>query len=922
MKTQKKSILLLVILLLQVVYLTAQCRISTALCENKQNPLGVSLQELHFTWEITSTENNQYQTASELVIASSEEKLQKGIFDVYNPGMVKGPESVWVKCKGKPLSPAQTYFWKVRIWDKNNKASAWSTPQYFTTGLFTQKDWQNAQWIGYEELPDSMRVVPGLHFPAKELGNKALQRAVVPLFRKQLTIARKVKKASLFITGLGQYEVSINGSKIGDAFMAPGWTFYDKTVLYNTYDVTREVITGKNAVGVIVGNGFHYINRERYYKMVDAFGMPKLLVRLKIEYQDGSVENVVSDQSWKTTASPVTFSSIYGGEDYDARLEQTGWDLASFNDAGWKSVLPVKAPKGILVPEQDHPVALMDSIKVNRIQESAPGVYLYDFGCNMSGIVQLKIKGKKGQTVELIPSELINKQGLANQSASGGPFYFSYTLKGDGEEIWQPRFTYYGFRYVTVKGAVPDSGKNTAAAPKIISLQLLHSRNSNPVNGSFECSNQLFNRIDTLIKWAIRSNMQSVITDCPHREKLSWLEEDHLMGPSIHYNYDIHGLYRKLVFDLIDAQYAEGFIPDIAPEFVHFGGGFLGSPEWGSSGVILPWLLYLWYGDIDIVEKAYPMMKKYAAYLESKSENHILSYGLGDWFDYGPQQPGESQLTPKGVTATAIYYYDVSLLQKMAGLLGKKTDAADFGRWATDIKKAFNNKFFNPKTNVYATGSQTSMAMPLCVGLVEEGNRKAVLQNLVDSVYAGNKALTAGDIGFHYLIAALDEGNASQLIFDMNNRDDVPGYGFQLKKGATALTESWPALENVSNNHLMLGHLMEWFYSALAGIGQEEGSVAYKHIKIRPQPVGDIRFAKGSFHSPYGWINTDWKKENDQFILNVHIPVNTTATVYLPASASSQVFVNGKISDKGNGTFKDGATQIKIGSGDWLLELR
>jgi len=365
--------------------------------------------------------------------------------------------------------------------------------------------------------------------------------------------------------------------------------------------------------------------------------------------------------------------------------------------------------------------------------------------------------------------------------------------------------------------------------------------------------------------WAIKSNMHSVITDCPHREKLGWLEEDYLMGTSIHYNYDIYSLYRQLVFDLMDAQYPQGFIPDIAPEYIVFADGFLDSPEWGSAGVILPWLLYTWYGDDDILQKAYPMAKKYMDCLESKSADHILSHGLGDWYDYGPRQPGEVQLTPKALTATAIYYYDAALVSKMARLLGYADDAKKYALESARIKEAFNKKFFNKATKVYATGSQTAMAMPLCTGLVDDSDKKAVLQNLVDSITANNKALTAGDIGFHFLVKALDEGGASQLIYEMNNREDVPGYGYQLKKGATALTESWSALANVSNNHLMLGHIMEWFCSGLAGISQEDNSIAFKHIKIRPQPVGDITSAKGSFNSPYGKITTAWKKNSEFF---------------------------------------------------------
>jgi alpha-L-rhamnosidase len=394
------------------------------------------------------------------------------------------------------------------------------------------------------------------------------------------------------------------------------------------------------------------------------------------------------------------------------------------------------------------------------------------------------------------------------------------------------------------------------------------------------------------------------------------------MGASIHYNYNIYHLYRKLVFDLIDAQYTKGFVPDIAPEYVVFADGFLDSPEWGSSSVILPWLLYTWYGDKDILQQAYPMMKKYVAYLESKSNNHVLSHGLGDWFDYGPGQPGEAQLTPKAVTATSIYYYDVMLLHKMAGALSYTADETAFRQQALKIKESFNRRFFNTGSKVYSTGSQTAMSMPLCVGLVDGQYRKKVLENLVDSIYAGNKALTAGDIGFHFLIKALDDGGASRLIYEMNNRDDVPGYGFQLKKGATTLTESWPALENVSNNHLMLGHIMEWFYSGLAGISQEENSIGYKHIKIRPQPVGDITSAKGSFHSPNGWITSDWKKVDKNFFLQVQVPANATAKVYVPVTASSKIYMNGQIVNRGKIKIKDGVAVMETGSGAYSFEVK
>ncbi|MDB5276210.1 MAG: secreted protein [Ferruginibacter sp.] len=919
----RQKIGLLLMLLFCCFNSEAQLKITSALCENKVNPAGVVLQKLRFGWELSSTEHNQYQTAYQLVIASSKNKLDQGDYDVYNSDVVKSRQSVLVDYKGQSLQPGQLYYWKLQVWDNANHSSGWSSDQQFITGLFSATDWSNAKWIGYEELNDSMRMVPGIHEPyAETLGNKCVQRPVVPLFRKSFTISKKIKTALLFVTGLGQYELSINGAKTGTAFLAPGWTYFDKTILYNTFDVTSQLVGGNNAIGAIVGNGFYNINRERYFKIVDAFGMPTMICRLKITYDDGATEDIVSDATWKTSPSPITFSSIYGGEDYDARMEQEGWNKAAFDDSKWMRPLLIKAPKGQLSPEQDYPVALMDSFTVKKIVHPSASTLLYDFGQNISGIIRLKVRGRKGQQVKLIPAELINKNQLANQSATGDPFYFTYTMKSDGEEIWQPKFTYYGFRYVQVDGAVADASANDMGLPVIVQLSSLHNRNSNPVNGNFECSNPLFNRIYTLINWAIKSNMQSIVTDCPHREKLSWLEQDYLMGNSIHYNNDVYHLYRKLVQDLMDAQYPEGFVPDIAPEYVVFEGGFLDSPEWGSSSVILPWLLYQWYGDKDILQKAYAMAKKYVDYQQTKSKDYLLSHGLGDWYDYGPNPPGESQLTPKTVTATSIFYYDATLVSKMATLLDEQSDAKKYAALAASIKTSFNKKFFNSKTNVYSTGSQTAMAMPFSVGLVNEKYKKAVIKNLVDSIYAGNKALTAGDIGFHFLVNALDKGGASQLLFDMNNRDDVPGYGFQLKKGATALTESWPALEDVSNNHLMLGHIMEWFYSGLAGIDQEESSVAFQKIKIRPQPVGDIVSAKGSFHSPYGWVTTDWKKEGKHFLLRVQIPVNATANIYLPAAKDAAIYSNQLRVPGKQISYSEGVAKISIGSGDYEFEVK
>jgi len=468
-----------------------------------------------------------------------------------------------------------------------------------------------------------------------------------------------------------------------------------------------------------------------------------------------------------------------------------------------------------------------------------------------------------------------------------------------------------------LKGAVPQGVPNPKNLPVVTNMQGLHTRNAAPQSGTFVCSNELFNKIFHLINWSIRSNMASVLTDCPHREKLGWLEQAHLMGSSIQYNYNINRMCNKIVDDMRAAQLPNGLVPDIAPEIVVFAGGFRDSPEWGSAYVILPWYLYQWYGDQRPLHDNYEGMKRHVAYLTSTADNHIVSHGLGDWYDLGPNPPGESQLTSKGVTATAIYYYDVNIMRQVAKLLGKPDDEAYFTHLAAEIKDAFNHHFFNDDTKQYDRSSQAANAMAIYMGLVESKNRKAVFNNILKDLESRNYSLTPGDVGFRYLLRVLESEGASETIFTINNRDDVPGYGFQLAKGATALTESWAALRYVSNNHCMLGHLMEWMYSGLAGIRQAEKSVAFRNMVIRPEPVGDITTATATYQSPYGKIVSDWKKDGDIFCLNVEIPANTTAIVYFPTKYIKGLTENNqKFKAK---TTKDGG--VKIGSGKYCFEI-
>jgi alpha-L-rhamnosidase len=865
-------------------------RVGSVYCENGEDPAGVPTNDLRFSWKLESGERNVMQTAYRLVLADGHSRSFGEEDLLWDSGRIPGSQSILVPCGAPPLEAGNVYCWKVKVWDNRGNESPWSRTGSFISGLESEGDWNRAEWIGFTDLDPGKRVVPGIHLPGgrKEWKDKPVGDHLLPILRREFSLKEEPEMVLLFVSGLGQYELHINGENVGDQFLAPGWTHYDAKCLYNTYDVTDRMRKGTNCLGIMLGNGFYIIPNERYRKLMTAYGNPNMILMMNILYKDGSSEVIKSDEDWRAAPGPLTFSSIYGGENYNATLEIPGWDKPGFNDARWRHAMRVKAPSEKLLPEKDYPIKVekvLEPVSVRPV--GGTGGYLYDFGQNASGIIELKVSGNRGDTVRLVPAELIRDNLEAEQRASGQPYYWLYVLKGEGTETWSPKFTYYGFRYVQVEGAAPDT--TASSGPKIGSLKMLHTRNSSPVAGEFHTSFELFNRINSLILWAIRSNLQSVVTDCPHREKLGWLEQTYLMGEGVHYNFDIYHLYNKVIDDMIDAQTEEGLIPGIAPEYTVFGGAFRDSPEWGSASVIIPWQLYRWYGDTTQILRAWDMMTRYVDYLEGKSEGHILSHGLGDWYDLGPERPGFAQLTPISLTATAIYYYDLVLLERMARVLGRDAEEEAFAQRAREVREAFNGKFFDPVTGTYSTGSQTAMSMPLVTGLVPESDRERVLANLVDSIVANGKALTAGDVGYHFLVRALQDGGAGELLYEMNARDDVPGYGFQLKKGATALTESWSALRIVSNNHMMLGHLMEWFYGGLAGIRQTEQSLAYSEIQISPQLVGGIESASAGFESPYGKIVSKWHKTAGEIEMEILIPANARAVVHFPVSGTQRI---------------------------------
>lgn len=596
---------------------------------------------------------------------------------------------------------------------------------------------------------------------------------------------------------------------------------------------------------------------------------------------------------------------MFGGEDYDANLETKGWNQPSFKaDSRWVAALESTGPGGKLkgLSCAAAPIKAIDSFKPAKITQLKENIWIYDFGQNASMMPSLVVSGPKGSYVRMIPSELLGTDGYADRRSATQdgvrPAWWQYTLAGTGEESWMPKFFYQGARYLQVE-LFPANASGQLPQIKLLQDIIVHST-SDPI-GKFASSNDLFNRTYELVRWAQRSNMMSVMTDCPHREKMGWLEENHLNGPSLRYNFEMASLFRKNMNDMADAQLPNGLVPNIAPEYFIAGppaltNGFRNSPEWGSSFIIVPWQQYLFSGDISLLQRYYDKMKKYVAFLAGTAKNNIITVGLGDWYDIGPKEPWGSQLTPVPFTATAIFYYDNWIMSRIAELLDKSEDARSFSKAADEIRSSFNKEFYKPETGQYATGSQTCNSMPVFLNLVEPQNRAKVLNAAVEDIRKRGNALTSGDVGYRFLLRSLADEGRSDVIFDMNNQSDKPGYGYQLKMGATSLTEKWDAgVGNFgSHNHFMLGQINEWFFNDLVGISTDEKGAGFRRIIIKPAVLANLDWVKGSFASASGEIRSEWKKENGRLKLNVTIPPNTTAVVHIPTTSEKDVTEGGK----------------------------
>jgi hypothetical protein len=873
-------------------------------CDYAVNPLGVDSANPRLFWKLASGARGQRQTAYQILAASSEKNLARGTGDLWDSGKVDSAETIQIPYSGAVLKSSQQVFWKVRAWDKDGKISAWSKPATWTTGVLNDADWQ-AKWIGAADTN-----IPSL------------------LLRREFTVKPGLKRALVNICGLGQYDLTLNGKKVGDDFLSPGWSKYDKTCLYDTRDITTDLKKGRNAAGIELGNGmYNVLGGGRYTKFTGSFGPQKAIAQIRLEYADGSVEFVGTDDNWRVAAGPITFSSIYGGEDFDARLVQHGWDKPNFDDSKWPPAQIVSGPGGELrgLSCAAPPIRKFEIHQPVATRALTNGDVVFDLGQNASHVPEISVTGPAGSRVQLIPAELTNRNGSVSQgsmNASRNGVRCEFIKATDGAESWSPKFFYVGCRFIQVH-FIPAS--SNGRLPKIKSLAGVVVNSASEPVGEFECSNTLFDRIRTLVRWAQRSNMVSLMTDCPHRERLGWLEEDHLNGPALRYEFDLAQLFAKTLNDIGDSQLANGLVPTTAPEYTPFGGdgktnsrrnNFGDSPEWGSAFILVPWQQFEFDGDLNLFRAHYDAMKNYLTYFGSRADNCIVNYGLGDWYDIGPKPPGVSQLTPVALTATAFYFQDVEIMSRAAALLGKTDDAKQFSDLAEKIRAAFNEKFYNATNHFYATDSQTANSIPLVMGICEPANRAAVVDAIVADVHKRGNALTAGDVGYRYLLRALADGGRSDVIFDINNQSDKPGYGMQLKRGATSLTEAWDAGPSSSQNHFMLGQIQEWFYHDLAGIQNAPDSAGFKKIVINPQPVGDVTRVNASYNSIRGKIVSDWKRDGGKFTLKISIPANTTATVFVPAKSANAV------AKTDGATFlrmENGRAIFAIGSGDYTF---
>lgn len=844
-------------------------------CEYLENPMGIDVKKPRFSWMLRHSEREQKQSAFQLIISSIPSAETS---DLWDTGKVLSDQSIHVVYGGKPLESDRTYYWKVRYWDKDDVPSPYSSVARFDTGLFHPEDWQG-EWIG---------------------GRNQL--------RKKFSANGSVVRGRAFICGLGYYEMRLNGQKVGNNVLDPGYTTYEKRVLYSTYDITDMILEGDNAVGIMLGKGWS--------------GSRFLLLQINIELKGGKTLTLFSDRSWRCKDGPIISDSIYDGEVYDARLESPGWDRPDFDDRSWSPVETGVSPKGSLSAQMVQPIQVMDTIVPLETTNPKEGTYVFDMGQNFSGWAQLNVSGLQGTKVCLRYAELLYENGMINQeNLRSARAQDVYILKGDGEEVYEPRFTYHGFRYVELTG-FPGVPTMDTIRGKVVhtGVQQL---------GNFSCSNPLLNQLQRMIIWGQKTNLHSIPTDCNQRdERMGWLGDAHLTAEEAMMNFDMGAFYTKFIQDIRDVQDEEGAITDTVP---HIWGQRPADPAWGTAYPLLLWYMYRYYGDSRILEEHYQSVKQYIEFLRSQAESDLLEFSYyGDWVAI--------EKTPGNLVSSFYYYYDVILLQKMAERLGYPAEAKAYMELVDQIKRAFHKKYYDSEAKSYANGTQTANTLALFLDLAPDSERSTVFHNLrSDIVYKNNSHLTTGIIGTKYIMDVLTKFNASPLAYELATQTSYPSWGYMIRNGATTLWELWqhktgPSMN--SHNHPMFGSVGAWLYKALAGIDQDIDSAGFQKIVIQPHIIRDLRYVAGTIHTPRGPIMSDWSKSEHGITLRVSIPVNSEAEIRLPKlrlkniilkESGEQIYDGQKFLTGHPGIQRveqdQNAVIIKVGSGHYVFEL-
>ena len=902
----KEYIILFGVLLLPFQKMAPVVSLQNTTCEMLVNPMGIDVLQPRFAWHIISSERNLMQTAYQVLVASSVEKLNANEGDLWDSGKVNEETSIHVKYDGKTLQSRMKAFWKVKTWTTVGE-SEWSAVNTFSMGLLYYKDWPKG-WIGFDR--------------AFAWDNtKTDSRLSARYYRKEFNSTKQIKHATASIIGLGLYELFINGKKVGNDVLAPTATDYTKNVKYNTYDVTEHIKNGKNAIGTILGNGRFFAMRqnEKPYK-IKTFGFPKMLLNLHIVYTDGTTANIDTDDSWKGTADgPIRTNNEYDGEEYDATKEFTGWNNVGFDDSKWLKAEFVQEPSGVIEAQMNENMKVMNTLKPVSIKKLSGGRYILDMGQNMVGWLQIKAKGLKGKQIKLRFAESLQDSGeLFTANLRNAKCTDLYTLKGTGVETWEPTFVYRGFRYVELSGYTYQPTVNDFVGKMIYD-------NIKTV-GTFETSDALTNQIFKNAWWGIAGNYKGIPVDCPQRnERQPWLGDRGAVAYGESFVFDNGRFYAKWLQDIRNSQKEDGAIPDVAPAFWRY---YSDNMTWPGAMLLVAEMLYKQTGDVTAIKDNYPVMKKWLAYMQNRyMKDYILTKdSYGDWcmppitIEFGRGKSADKKY-PSELLSTAYYYHFTQLMIQFAKASGNEADIKMYEMLGNNIKDAFNAKYYNDK-GYYATNLLTDNIIPLYFGMVPKNNVEKVFKNITYTVEVTNKGhLSNGLVGIQWLMRCLNDYGRPDLAYTVATKKTYPSWGYMVDNGATTIWELWngntadPKM-NSQNHVMMLGDLLIWYYENLAGI--KSADAAFKKITMKPEMISGLNTVNASYNSVYGLIKSNYNNTANQFSWKITVPANTTAMVYLPFTKGDEITEEIKnINDLKFVKNEEGRAIYEVGSGNY-----